>query len=418
MNRKRILIIGGGTAGITAAAQLKRSGRDLDIRIISPEDIHYYQPLWTLVGGGLATLDETVRPEAPLIPPGVEWIRDAVAEFDPANNAVRTASGRSYDYDGLIVAVGLRMALEEVPGLQEALDHDPRVWTNYMARYVTKGPAAVQGFRGGNALFTKPASPLKCGGAPVKILWIVEESLRKFGTRASADVSYYTPDQEIFGVPEYAATLARLAKERDVHLVPRQSLIEIRHQDGIAIFEHLDTHEEVEVPYGLLHVTPPQRAPEVVAHSPLASPDYERPLEKRSAGAQRRGCAQRGPGGFVDVDKHTTQHVRFPNVFSVGDASTLPTAKTGAGVRKQVPVMVANLLSSLDGKPLEKSYDGYTSCPLVVGHNRVVLAEFGYDGKLMESFPIDQSKPRWSMWLLKRYLLPQLYWKGMLKGRA
>ena len=96
----------------------------------------------------------------------------------------------------------------------------------------------------------------------------------------------------------------------------------------------------------------------------------------------------------------------------------LISAKTGAGVRKQVPVMVANLLAHLEGEPLPKRYDGYTSCPLVVGHNRVVLAEFGYDGAILESFPIDQSKPRWSMWLLKRYLLPQLYWHGMLKGRA
>jgi sulfide:quinone oxidoreductase len=418
MSKTRVVIVGGGTAGITAAAQLKRSGRDLDIKIVSPATKHYYQPLWTLVGGGLATFEETEREEAGLIPKGVEWIRGAVESFDPDNNRVHTEGGHDIEYDVLIVVPGLRMALDEVPGLQEALDNDPRLWTNYMPEYVTKGPQAIKDFKGGNVLFTKPNSPLKCGGAPIKILWVVEESLRKFGTRPQARIQYHTPDEDIFGVPEYAATLSLLAQERDVHLVRRQSLIEVRHEEGIAIFEHLDTHEETEVEYGLMHVSPPQRAFDFVANSPLASPDYDRTLEQRTPGAQRRGCAQWGPGGFVEVDQGTTQHVRYPNVFSCGDAATLPTAKTGAGIRKQVPAMVANIGSFLDGKPLTKKYDGYTSCPLVVGHNRVVLAEFGYDGEVMETFPFDQSKPRYSMWLLKRHLLPPLYWHGMLKGRA
>lgn len=418
MSKTRVVIVGGGTAGITAAAQLRRTGRDLDITIVSPATKHHYQPLWTLVGGGLATFAETERDEAGLIPKGVTWLRESIESFDPDHDTVRTDTGRDLGYDVLIVVPGLRMALDEVPGLREALDHDPRVWTNYMQQYVNKGPAAIEAFRSGNVLFTKPNSPLKCGGAPIKILWIVEESLRKLGTRAEANVRYHTPDEDIFGVPEYAATLSRLAQERDVHLVPRQSLIEMRHEQGIAIFEHLDTHEETEIPYGLMHVSPPQRAYEFVARSPLASPDYDRPLEQRTPGAQRRGCAQWGPGGFVEVDKGTTQHVRYPNVFSVGDASTLPTAKTGAGIRKQVPVMVANILSFLDDQPLTKKYDGYTSCPLVVGHDRVVLAEFGYDGEVMETFPFNQAKPRYSMWLLKRYVLPPLYWNGMLKGRA
>lgn len=418
MSKRRIVIVGTGTAGITAAARLRRSGRDLAISIVGADTKHYYQPLWTLVGAGLATLEETERETAGLIPSGVEWIRDRVATFEPDHDALTLESGRRLEYDGLIVAPGISVALDEVQGLESALRDDPRVWTNYLPTSVVNGAGAIRRFSGGNALFTKPHSPLKCGGAPVKIMFLAEESLRRLGTRDNASVTLHTPDEGIFGVPRYARTLERLRTERGIEISPHQSLIEIRSRDGIAVFENVETGDESEVPYDLMHVSVPQRAPDFIIDSPLAAPGGRRRPEERSAGAQARDLPQGGDGGFVDVDQATAQHRRFANVFSIGDASSMPTAKTGAGVRKQAPVAVANLLAALDGKPLPKRYDGYTSCPLVVGHDRVVLAEFGYDGAILESFPIDQSKPRWSMWVLKRHLLPPLYWHGMLRGIA
>lgn len=415
---KSVIVVGGGTGGITVAARLRQADPAIAITIVSPCPNHYYQPLWTLVGGGLATFEETRRRMVDVLPDGVDWVQDAVSELLPGENAIVTRRSGKISYDALVLSPGLRIATEEVAGLADALTTDPRVWSNYLPSVVSKGPAAIDGFRGGNALFTFPRSPLKCGGAPQKIMWIAEETFRHNGVRADAVVRFVVPGDRIFGIPKYREVLEEIAVERGVELVPHQHLIEVRHKEGIAVFENVDDGTETETPYELLHVAPPSRAPDFVINSPLASKGGTIAPEDRTRAARKRDLPQGGPGGFVEVDAKTTQHVRYPNVFALGDASSLPTAKTGAAIRKQAPVLVTNLVAALAGKELTAEYDGYTSCPLVMGHHSVMLAEFGYDGEVMETFPFDQSKPRYSMWLLKRHLLPLMYWKGMLKGRA
>ncbi len=414
----RVLIVGGGTGGVTVAARLRHADPALEVTLVSPCPNHWYQPLWTLVGGGLATLEETRKRMEEVLPEGVTWIQDEVAELRPAENAVVTRRSGPIEYDALVLSPGLRTATEEVAGLAEALLQDPRVWSNYLPAVVGKGPAAIDGFRGGDALFTFPRSPLKCGGAPQKIMWIAEETFRHNGVRERAKVRFVVPGDHIFGIPKYREVLEEIAEERGVELVPHRHLVEVRHRESVAVFESVDDGTELEMPYELLHVSPPSRAPDFIAQSPLATPGGTLAPEKRTAAAIKRGLPQGGSGGFVEVDPKTTQHVRFPNVFALGDASSLPTAKTGAAIRKQAPVLVTNLLAALAGKELTAAYDGYTSCPLVMGHHSVMLAEFSYEGEVTESFPFDQAKPRYSMWLLKRHLLPLLYWRGMLKGRA
>jgi len=385
--------------------------------MVEPAKTHYYQPFLTLVGGALATLEETERPEEGLVPDGVHWVKERVSSFAPEVNSLTTESGKRIDYDVLVVAPGLTLAPEEVEGLGPALESDPRVWTNYDPRFVTKGRAAIDSFRGGHAVFTTPDSPLKCGGGPQKIMWIVEEWLRKKGVRDGARVTLTVPGDQIFGVPKYRRTLERLASQRGVELLTHVHLVEVRAERSEAVFENLETREEVVVAYDLLHVTPPQRSAEFIRQSPLAGAGADPDENDQSPAVRDRGLLRGARGGFVDVDRETLQHKRFPNVWSLGDAAALPTAKTGAAVRKQAPVVVENLLAVAAGGAPTAKYDGYTSCPLVVGHNRVVLAEFGYDGSILETFPVDQAKPRYSAWLLKRHLLPLIYWHGMLRGR-
>ena len=390
----QVVIVGGGSGGLTVAARLRRAAASVDAAILEPSDTHYYQPLWTLVGGGVGSVADTARPEASLIPSGTTWIRDAVARFVPEESLVVTRDGRAIGYDFLVVAPGIQLDWDRVKGLPEALDA-PEVTSNWSRDHVEKTWRLISGFGGGTALFTFPATPIKCPGAAQKIAYLADDAFRRSGVRDRSRIVYAAAGPTIFGVEKYARTLDRVVARKGIDARYRHNLVEVRAAEREAVFEQLDTDEQIVIPYDLLHVAPPQGSPDVVRTSPLAS-----------------------AAGWVEVDKHTLQHVRFPNVFSLGDASSLPTSKTGAAIRGQAPILVENLLAAISGRPLTASYDGYTACPLVTGYGKLVLAEFVYDAIPKETFPFDQSKERWSMYQLKRYGLPALYWQGMLKGRA
>lgn len=396
-NHHKIVIVGGGTGGITVASRLARALAQPDIAIVEPSDRHYYQPLWTLVGGGAATRESTVRPEAGLIPRGATWIRDAVVEFQPEQRRLVTRDGRRIGYDWLVVAPGIQLDWHKIDGLTAALGRDG-VCSNYSFDFVDRTWDFIRGLRQGRAIFTMPNTPVKCGGAPQKIMWLAEHHFRRAGVRDAIEVVFASAGAKIFAVKKYADTLERLVRERDVVTRFHHNLIAVRPASREAVFTRAapgQAAEEVVLKYDLLHVTPPMGPPDFVRASPLADAN-----------------------GWVDVDKHSLQHRRFPDVFALGDASNLPTSKTGAAIRKQAPVLVANLLAAMAGRPGEAVYDGYTSCPLVTGYGRLVLAEFDYDGNPAETFPFDQAKERRSMYLLKKYALPQMYWHGMLRGRA
>jgi sulfide:quinone oxidoreductase len=388
-----VLIVGGGTAGITVAAQLNALPKPPRVGIIEPSTKHYYQPLWSLVGGGVFPREASEREEADFIPPTATWIRDRVTSFEPEAGTLTTHSGQTLGYDVLVVAPGIQLDWSKVEGLEQALGEDG-VCSNYSYATVDSTWRFLQAFRGGKAVFTFPATLIKCAGAPQKIMWLAEHYLRKQGIRDKSEVIFASAGAAIFGVPRYAQALQKLAVQRGVINHYRHTLVAVRSKSREAVFRHLDDGSERIISYDLLHVTPPQSAPDFVKQSPLANAD-----------------------GWVDVDRHTTQHVRYLNVFSLGDASSLPCSKTGAAIRKQAPVTVANIEAFRVGRPLEASYDGYASCPLVTGYGRLILAEFGYDGRIMETFPFDQTRERYSMWALKAYGLPNMYWHGMLRGR-
>lgn len=390
-----IVIVGGGTAGITVAARLTKGWfNDRKVTVIEPSEQHYYQPLWTLVGAGLARREATERPEAWVMPRRANWIKDAVSEFDPANNRVRTAGGQTITYDWLVVAAGLQLNWNKIPGLRDAIGQGG-VCSNYSYATVNSTWDAIRNFRGGTALFTNPSGAVKCGGAPQKIMYLADDRFREAGVRSETDIIYASALPNIFPVDRYRQTLEQVIQRREIECRFRTELVEIRPTTREAILENLDTHERSVIRYDLLHVTPPMGPPDFIARSPLADAN-----------------------GWVDVDAHTLRHLRFPSVFALGDCASLPTSKTGAAIRKQAPVLVKNLVAAIGGKPLTATYQGYTSCPLITGIGKLVLAEFDYSKQPDETFPVDQSQERWSMWLLKRYLLPLMYWHGMLRGRG
>jgi sulfide:quinone oxidoreductase len=390
-----VLILGGGTGGITTAARLRAAaGAPASIAVLEPSETHYYQPLWTLVGGGIYPREASARPTRDFIPDGVTWIRDRVASFDPDHDRVTLASGDVLSYEHLVVALGIQLDWDKIDGLSGHLGRDG-ICSNYSYEHVESTWKGLQNLAEGNAIFTFPSTPVKCAGAPQKIMYLADEQLRRRGVRARTPVIFASAGAKIFGVERYAKALARVVEAKGIETRFRHDLVAVRPASREAVFKDLDSGAEVVLRYGLLHVVPPQSAPDVVKRSALAS-----------------------AAGWVDVHKHTLQHVRYPNVFALGDASSLPTSRTGAAIRKQAPVLVENLLALRAGQPLAASYDGYSSCPLVTGYGKLILAEFDYDGRPQETFPFDQSQERYSMYAMKVYALPELYWNGMLRGRA
>jgi sulfide:quinone oxidoreductase len=388
----QILILGGGTAGITVAAQLRRKLKDYDLAIIEPSTKHYYQPLWTLVGAGVFPKQQSEREESAFIPKGADWIQDYVAELQPEHNCVVTRDGRRITYDYLVIALGIQVDWNKIPGLAEGVG-TKQICSNYSYQQVDYTWECVSKFKGGTALFTMPNTAVKCGGAPQKIMYLADDHFRKSGVRDKSNVIFASGQGSLFAVEKYRKTLEKVATRKSIDIRIKHNLVEIKPDQKEAIFEHLETKERVTIPFDMIHVTPPMSAPDLIKSSILANAT-----------------------GWVDVDKYTLQHPKFLNVFPIGDCSGLPTSKTGAAIRKQAPVLVKNLISAIQGEPLEAKYDGYTSCPLVTGYGKLVLAEFDYEGKPAETFPFDQSKERLSMYLLKAYALPRLYWYGMLRG--
>ena len=326
--RHQVVVVGGGTAGITVAAQLTRGWfNDTDVAIVEPSDKHYYQPAFTLVGGGTYRLDDTVRDESTVIPKRATWIRDAVTEFDPEHNRVLTRDGRTIEYDYLVVAAGIQINWDGIKGLRESLGSHG-VCSNYSFETAGYTWECIRNFTGGTAVFTQPAGAIKCGGAPQKICYLAEDHFRRRGVRDQVRVVFASAGKAIFSIPKYRDVLEQVIARKGIETMFRYNLTAISAESHEAIFQHVDTGDEVAGHFDMIHVTPPQGPPDFVARSPLADEH-----------------------GWVDVDKYTLQHVRFPNVFGLGDCANLPTSKTGAAIRKEAPVVVRNLKSLMAAQP-------------------------------------------------------------------
>jgi sulfide:quinone oxidoreductase len=349
------------------------------------------------VGGGTFDINDTVRTEKEVMPKGTTWIQKGVASFQPENKALTLNDGSTLAYEILIVAPGIQLNWHEIKGLKENLGKNG-VCSNYSFETAPYTFEAIKGMKKGKAIFHNPNTPVKCGGAPHKIMYLAADYFRKHNTLKDIQIEYWSGGTRLFGVEKYEKTLLNVCKRSNIQLIFFQKLVEIDGENKRAKFIGFgESNKDVEtwVEFDMIHVTPPQSAPDFVKESSLANAT-----------------------GWVDVNKNTLQHVRYADIFSLGDASGLPTSKTGAAIRKQAPVCVANVLSHLKGEALKASYNGYTSCPLVTAYGKLVLAEFDYDNKPQETFPFDQSKERWSMFVLKKYILPWLYWAKILTGKA
>ena len=396
----RVLIVGAGTAGLTVANLLLRQRPHLALTILEPSPDHWYQPGFTLVGAGLIHLEQTRRDQADLIPKGCRWLRAAAVGFDPEHSCVHTSDGDVIVYDVLVLTPGLQCFWERIKGLPQALGQQG-VCSNYGSSLAAYTWETIQHFSGGTAIFTVPETPIKCGGAPQKVMYLADDHFKaKSGVGVNSRVIFCTAGASLFAIPAYARSLHRVIQRRGIEVRLRHNLREVRAAEQVAIFEVTasdgSTTTEA-IPFAMLHVVPPMGAPAVVASSPLAGDD---------------------PGGWVEVDPFSTQHRRYANVFAAGDGSSLPTSRTAGAARGAAFVLAANLLAYLAGQPLNSRYDGYTVCPLITGYGSVLLAEFDYSLQPVSTFLVDPTRERWSFWLLKTKLLPWIYWNRVLKGAA
>jgi len=410
MSHFNVLVIGAGTAGIMVASQLRKKGIE-NIALIDPSENHYYQPAWTLVGAGTYDYKKTERPMKSLIPSGVEWIKDYVENLNPKKNELTTKEGSNYTYDYLVVAPGLTYDFSMVEGLKEALERKI-VCSNYTDPEETW--IQIKNFKGGTALFTQPTTPIKCGGAPQKIMYLAESHFKKTGINSATKIIFATNGGVIFGVKEIAKTLMNVVDRKDINLRFGHQLKKIDPEKKIAWYalgdnqneynhKEVTIHQEdnlIGIEFDFLHTAPPSVAPKFVQNSELAN-----------------------EGGWMKVSTTTLQNPDFNNVFGLGDVAALPTAKTGAAIRKQVPIVVDNIMKLMSSNSLgNKVYNGYSSCPLVTDYGKMVLAEFDYDNnftpdpKLKQMLIKDSSKEHWRLWMLKKYMLPYLYWNKMMKG--
>ena len=395
--KHRFLIIGGGTAGITVAARLLRKGHT-DVAVMEPSDKHYYQAMWTLVGGGQAAAAPTERSEASVMPKKATWIRKAAAEVDPEANTVTAADGATYSYDVLVVCPGIQLDWDKTEGLTEALGRNG-VSSNYRYDLAPRTWDFIRETRSGSAVFMMPSGPMKCAGAPQKIAYLASDYWRKQGVLDKIDVHLVVPTPRIFGIPAIADNLDRVIADYGIHLHTSSEITAIdADARKVTVSSVGESGTDTTLSFDMLHAVPRQSAPDWIKTSRLSTGE---------------------PTGYVEVDKHTMQHVRYPNVFALGDAGSTPNSKTGAAIRKQAPVVVENIGSHLSGRPLTARYDGYASCPIVTSTHDMLLAEFDYDFNLKPSFPVlDPTKPHRPYWYLKKYGLPFMYWNLMLKGVA
>ncbi len=360
MIHHQVVIVGGGEAGLSVAGRLLKESPGLDVAIIEPSEQHHCQRLWLMVGGGVIGPEESQRDRAALVPQGAAWIKDTVVSFDPGSDSLTTAGGESISYRYLVVAPGIQVKWDRVQGMREAVGRDG-VCSAYTFETLIATWSSIRDFAGGVALFTQPTGQIKCPTGSQEMCYMAEEHFRNSGVRDATRMIFVSGEAALFPVPEYAKVLDQLASDKGVAVHLGLDLVEVRPASKQAVFRHLVSGEESVIPYDLLHIAPPMGPFDFVAQSELAD-----------------------EGGWVGVDPQTLRHARFPNVFGLGDASSLPTTKTAAAVRQQVPVLVSNLLASLERRPLSAKYDGFSLCFLVTGYESILRAEMGYNGLAVE----------------------------------
>ena len=412
--KAKIVIVGGGAAGITMSAYLSDMLRHVDITIIEPGDTHYYQPGFTLIAADVFTPEEVTRTTKELLPNQVKWIKDSVTELNPDNNSLTTGQNGKIAYDFLVLVPGCQMDFNLVEGISREHLGEGNVHSIYDFKGAALCRDAIKQLevkKEGRLLFTNTYTKIKCGGAPKKICLLTEDYLAKRDLRKNFEITYFANQNELMKPKVYGDRLIEIFKERQIPVKYKHRLASVDTSAKKAVFDLLPepsanpvpaeaNNQKLVVDYDFLHIVPPMSAPDFVKNSIVSVPIDEK-----------------NQGGWVKVDKETLIHSKFKNIISLGDVAGIPTSKTGAAIRMQAPIAAANLISLMEGNEPELKYNGYSACPIVTEYGKVLMCEFGYNDKLMPTIPfIDPAVERGIWWTLKVHGLKPMYYNGMLKG--
>ncbi len=429
----KIVIVGGGLAGIATAARLKSLASSLDITIIEPNlKSATYQPGNTFVGAGLYQKSDVLYNTVDFLPKDVTFIHDKVIDFYPENNQVVTSQKEVIGYDFLVICAGMVLDFEKIKGLEElqemyTVDESSKIndfFKDTMVSTVYNVNSAEQTWKNMQtvieeakkgkelkAIFTHPNTAIKCGGAPKKMMYLMNARLEEAKIRKNVELSLYAYPSKMFAVKEYEEAIIKQYEERQMLWHLNHNLIELNLKDKIATFdkswqekgeydedleeyEMVEKHEYVDISYDFMHLTPPMKAPKEIAQSEVASAN-----------------------GWIPVNQETLQHVKYSNIFSLGDIAAVALGKTGGSVRKQYKIVANNIISAIKNEALQDKYDGYTVCPIITDIGKVMLAEFDWSMKPTPSFPLDPTQERYLWWLLKAYMLKPMTQYGMLSGK-
>lgn len=392
-NSHRVVVLGGGNAGMSVAGRLARAGVD-DIVIVEPRTHHLYQPLFSHVAGGTAKASQARRPQQEVLPRGVDWIRDAATHVDPEARSVTLASGITIGYEHLIVCPGIRRNWAAIPGLEHAI-RTPRVSSHYEFALARKTSRLLRDVRSGTVVFTQPPEPASCGGAAQKPMYLACDYWRATGVLEDIRVILVVPGPTLAPVDPADGELERKVVEYGIEVRFSTELTAVDADAGTVTLRGGSGEETL--PYDVLDVVPPQVAPAWIAESGLADDT-----------------------GFVDVDPELLRHRRFPEVWALGDAAATRNAKSGGALRKQTKALAENLVAVLQGRAPRSRYSGYTVIPFTVSRHTVVFAEFDDRDRPQPTVPgwTGLARERRLAWVFDRHLLPWVYWHLITKGRA
>ncbi|MDP6164532.1 MAG: FAD/NAD(P)-binding oxidoreductase [Gammaproteobacteria bacterium] len=394
-----VVIVGGGSAGIAAAASILKRTKNLSIAIIEPSRTHSYQPGWTLVGAGIFQPEETIRPMAKVLPSNTTWIEKGATGFQPHQNMVELSDGNLVKYSALVVAAGLKLDFAAIEGLEDTLGANG-VTSNYRYELAPYTWELTRNLKSGTALFTQPTMPIKCAGAPQKVIYMASDWWQQKGALNKLNIQFHNAGAMLFGVPSFVPPLMEKINDYGIDLNLNSQLVKVDGAKQTALFNQLQDGKivgQLERQFDMLHVCPPQTGHDFMQNQSITNAD-----------------------GWLEVDPETLQNPDYANIFGLGDCINTSNAKTAAAARKQAPVVAENLLAYLHHQPLSAGYDGYGSCPLTVSRSHILLAEFGYGCKLLPTFPkwlLEATKPSRLSWWLKASAMPSVYWHLMLKGR-